>query len=311
MNITINILNWNQPKATIRCLESIIQNTCNDTANTYSVIVVDNDSEDSQLSILEEYLNRTFPFPIQLIKNQQNLGFSGGHNCGIRHALDYCNPDYIWLLNNDIILQPNALNSLIQASTRYSDKKVWASTIYELHPNLHFHCAGGFRYNTILSIPTPIPRPVDVSLTKDLYYELPEMNYPSGASMFVKAQVFKETGLLSEHYFLYYEELDLVHQIGGKKHIAWCPASILHHEGGLSTDSKNPNTGKGSDIAHYYGNLSALKYTWLYHKWYLPMVFLFRLGAKSVLFLWHRDLAGFRPLMKAYIDFFRWVSGRK
>ncbi|MCB0630655.1 MAG: glycosyltransferase family 2 protein [Saprospiraceae bacterium] len=311
MQIAVILINWNQSETTIRCIQSLLANQPEESEGQLFVVVVDNHSHDDELARIETYILQYETEPIiYLIKNDRNAGFAGGNNVGIRHALEHYRPDYIWLLNNDVIVQPNALTALIRAARKYPAFKIWGSTIYELQPHLHFHCAGGFRYNALLSIPTPITFPPPEKLPTGLYYPLPEMDYPAGVSMFVKADVFRTTGLMNETYFLFYEELDLVHQIGGKWHIGWCPDSILHHQSGKSTGSKDPNKGQGSHIAHYHGNLSALKYTWRYHPLYLPVVFIFRLFVKSILFLRHRDYRAFRPLYLAYADFLRWLFAK-
>lgn len=312
MEVVIVLVNWNQSKITIRCIESLFQNTQADPSFSFRILIVDNNSHKKSVRLLEQYLSgNPYGQAVQLIKNDRNAGFAGGNNVGIRFAQDHYAPDFIWLLNNDIIVQQGALNKLVAAASQYPQPKIWASTIYEVFPELHFHCAGGFRYNSLFSIPTPITLSSHENLPGGLHYPLPEMDYPAGASMFIKADTFQEHGLMDETYFLYYEELDFVHQIGGKSHLAWCPDSILYHQSGKSTGSKNPNRGEGSWIAHYYGNLSALKYTWRYYPAYFPLVFLFRFLSKSILFIRNRDYASFQPLRKAYIDFFRWLSEPK
>lgn len=304
MNLTVILVNWNQSETTLRCLQSLLEHTRDEGSFVYRAIVVDNASSPAEIAKLEKGIAPHSDW-VTLLKHATNAGFAGGNNIGIRHALRTQQPDYIWLLNNDIIVQEGALNALVAAARKYPKIKIWGSTIYELHPTLHFHCAGGFRYNALFSIPTPIRLEQGRAFPKGIYHPLPEMDYPAGASMFVKSEVFIETGLMNEMYFLYYEELDLVRQIGGRKHLAWCPDSVLHHESGKSTGSQNPNDGRGSWIAHYYGNLSALKYTWRYHRLYFPVVYCFRLLSKSVLFLLHRDFRAFAPLLKAYSNFFR------
>lgn len=307
MEVVVILVNWNQPKITLRCVASLFHQTRPDDRFSFRVIIVDNGSDPNLTELLERSLDNSLdPGRIQLIKNPENKGFAGGNNIGIKFALENFNPDFIWLLNNDIIVQDQALNKLVEAARKYPEPKIWGSTIYETYPELHFYCAGGFSYDALLSIPRPVVFPARQPLPTGLFHPLPKMDYPAGASMFAKAEIFRESGLMSEVYFLYYEELDLVRQIGGKAHIAWCPASVVHHQAGKSTGSSNPNKGRGSRIAHYYGNLSALKYTWLYHRSYFPVVFLFRLASKLFLFTIHGDFGGFPPLFNAYRDFFKW-----
>ncbi|PHN06453.1 glycosyltransferase family 2 protein [Flavilitoribacter nigricans] len=308
MKVAIILVNWNQSKITIRCVESLLQNTRDESTFSFQIIIVDNNSQSRSIHILEQYLeDGQVEHQVYLIKNSRNAGFAGGNNVGIRYALDHCQPDYIWLLNNDIIVQDQALNKLVAAARKYPIPLVWGSTIFEVFPELHFHCAGGFSYNPLFSIPRPISFSQDRRFPTGLFHPLPQMDYPAGASMFIRADTFREYGMMNEIYFLYYEELDFVYQIGGKSHLAWCPDSVLHHQSGKSTGSKNPNKGKGSWVGHYYGNLSALKFTWIHHPLYFPVVFFFRLFTKSFIFIKNRDFRSFQPLSQAYRDFFRWL----
>jgi len=104
--VSIIILNWNGLKDTIECLESLKKITY----PNYEVIVVDNDSKGNDADILEErYKNY-----IRVIRNKENLGFAGGNNVAIRQVLKEEKSDYILLLNNDTIVEPNFLEELIK-----------------------------------------------------------------------------------------------------------------------------------------------------------------------------------------------------
>ena len=235
-----------------------------------------------------------------LLEAAENKGLAAGLNIGIKHALKHHDPDYLWLLNNDSEVALDSLEALLHSVDKHPDRRIWGSTIYDLEDRNKLQCAGGFRYYPMLSIPVPLK---PVALPDAVYHPAPKMDYVSGISMFIPAGCFERFGSLDESYFLYYEELELVRQFGGKKYIAWCPASKIFHKGGGSTGGADPNRGKGSWAAHYYGNLSALKYTARYHPWYLPLVWIFRLIAKSILFFKYGDWRGFRPMLKAFWDF--------
>ena len=90
-NIACIILNWNGSQDTVDCLDALQH--C--TYSSFSVIVVDNGSTDDSVARI-----RTAHPGILLLESGQNLGFAGGNNIGIRHALVH-GADYVWLLNND------------------------------------------------------------------------------------------------------------------------------------------------------------------------------------------------------------------
>jgi len=154
-NVSIIVLNWNGWKDTIECLESIYQI---DYPN-FNVIVVDNNSNNDSINQIKKYCkgmvkveSKYFKYqsankPIKieeyseeslnkidtinenlssknlfLIKNNKNYGFAKGNNIGIHFALNYLNPDYILLLNNDTVVDKLFLNELVSAAE--NDKKI-------------------------------------------------------------------------------------------------------------------------------------------------------------------------------------------
>lgn len=102
-HVSIILLNWNSADDTIDCLNSL---QSLDYEN-YSIIVVDNASSDGSI----ESISAAYP-EIQILRNSLNAGFAGGNNVGIKFAIDK-GTDYIWLLNNDTMIDPGALTPLL------------------------------------------------------------------------------------------------------------------------------------------------------------------------------------------------------
>jgi GT2 family glycosyltransferase len=105
------VLNWNNYEDTVEVVAGL-------DAIGYenlTVIVVDNGSTDNSTNRLEN----EFP-EVEFIYNRENLGFPGGNNIGIREALDR-GFDYLWLLNNDIVIPDDFdLESLLLTVESYS-----------------------------------------------------------------------------------------------------------------------------------------------------------------------------------------------
>lgn len=57
-----------------------------------------------------------------IIKNEKNYGFAEGNNIGIRYALKALNPNYILLLNNDIVVEKGLLYEIVKVAE--SDYKI-------------------------------------------------------------------------------------------------------------------------------------------------------------------------------------------
>ncbi len=151
--VTIIVLNWNNWGDTIECLESLFQidYPC------YNVILVDNGSDDDSVSRVEQYAQGEldvesdfFPFQkdnkpldyvildkdqydradfeikfqgnLYIIKNDRNYGFAEGNNVGIDFAQKYLKPEYIEILNNDIVVRNNYLDEMVKVIS--SDDKI-------------------------------------------------------------------------------------------------------------------------------------------------------------------------------------------
>ncbi len=112
--VSINIVTWNGLRYLPELLESIDAQTFRD----FTVRVIDNGSDDGTV----EYLASQRP-DIMLVRNVKNHGFAAGHNQGIRYALDRWGEElddrYILVANQDIILAPDFLGSLVAQADQY------------------------------------------------------------------------------------------------------------------------------------------------------------------------------------------------
>jgi GT2 family glycosyltransferase len=299
MQVTAILVNWQNYRDTLACLQSL--QPC--FAQGLSVVVVENASPNESYRELAAWQKR-HSGAVHLLQADENRGFAAGNNLGIRFALAHLQADFLWLLNSDTEVLPGCLTALIEAARRRPQILIWGSSIYDHAPPHRLQCAGGFRYLPLLSLPLPI-RFSAAEMPQGLFHPLPQMDYVSGVSLFVRTEVFREKGLMDESYFLYYEELELTHKVGGKAKLGWCPDSKLYHKGGQSTGNADPNRGRGSALGHYHGNLSALRYSWRHHKWFFPWIMSFRFVAKSLLFARQGNGVAWRALLRAYRDFFQ------
>ena len=111
MKTSIIILSYNNLNLTQNCIESIRKYT---NKNNYELIVIDNNSDEETV----EYLRNQDD--LICIFNQENKGFAGGCNQGMKIA----SGDNVLLLNNDTLVTPNWLDNLLTAL--YSDDDIGA-----------------------------------------------------------------------------------------------------------------------------------------------------------------------------------------
>ncbi len=177
--VFIIILHYGEVKDTMECLSSLGGLAY----PNFEVVVVDNDPENR----LEE-LN--FKYPCIKLVNGENLGFAGGNNAGIKYALDR-KADYILLLNNDTVIEPDFLKILVGAGEKNEEIGILGPIIYKLGTK-EPHFAGG-KINWLYTKAEHRPGAED---------------YITGACLLIKRKVIERIGLMPEDYFLYFEDAE-------------------------------------------------------------------------------------------------------
>ena len=112
-SIALIILNWNLPKITIDTVDSILK--IKSAKFTYHIFLVDNGSTDNSLKEFNlKYGKNKY---VSLIKSGHNLGYAGGNNFGIKHALKK-KFNYLLIANNDILVKDDFLEKLYEISRK-------------------------------------------------------------------------------------------------------------------------------------------------------------------------------------------------
>jgi GT2 family glycosyltransferase len=191
--VYFSILNWNQKDITLECLESLAQI---DYPN-YEVVVVDNGSQDGEATTIQ----KQFPSVI-VLENERNLGFAEGNNVAIRYALEQA-ADYVLLLNNDTVVDPQMLKRLIEVAESDDQIAIVGPKIYYFGEPRTIWSAGG--------ILKPPGKPVMLGLDetdKGQHDTLRAVDWVTGCALLIKSSVVRRIGLIDARYFIYFEEND-------------------------------------------------------------------------------------------------------
>ena len=163
-----------------------------------------------------------------IIENGANLGFGAGNNPGIRYALEH-NAEYVWLLNNDVIIEPGSLSAMLDKFAENDDVGIVGSAVCDMEQPDKLLALGGGMIKP--------GRSFAVHCTETAH--LKQISYVTGSSMLIKAEVLNKIGLFDENFFMYWEDADLC--LRAKKagcSLCVAPKSrILHENGASSNDS--------------------------------------------------------------------------
>lgn len=193
-SVQLIILNWNGRDDTLACLESVKRI---DYPN-FKVIVADNGSSDGVVDIIR----RDFP-NVHIIENHANLGFAAGNNSAIAYALE-SGAEFIFLLNNDTVVDPAILPAFIKAAEQKPKGGVFGGKIYYYNNKEILWYAGGYWDAQTLSFGEYGAGELD----RGQFDELTETEWVIGCAMFIRAEVFRKVGLLEPDFFLNNEEID-------------------------------------------------------------------------------------------------------
>ncbi|TSB48478.1 glycosyltransferase family 2 protein [Alkalicoccobacillus porphyridii] len=221
-SVAIILLNWNSYKDTQACMKSLE----NLNYPSFHVYVVDNASTDDSFEQLShDIFNAVYSYNWTLHASENNGGFACGNNIAIKDA---CQKgfSFIWLLNNDTLVEPDSLETLVSPMNHDTSVGITGSKIYfEGSDVLWF--AGG-----IINKRTGANRHEGMmSVDRGQYDQEREVDYIVGCSLLIRTDIVKEVGPLEEGYFLYYEDSDWnlkVRERGWR--VLYVPASIIHHK---------------------------------------------------------------------------------
>ncbi len=268
--VFIVLLNWNGLNDTDACLESLAGL---DYPN-YKVIVVDNASTDGS----ERELRARHP-TLTLLQSGANLGFAGGNNVGLRYALEH-GAEYVWLLNNDTLVEPDALTQLVTKMQREPELGLCGSTLLYESQRDSVQALGGARYNRWLGTVQHVgqherwPQDVDEGEIEG------QLDYLIGASTFVSRLFLETVGLLQDDYFLYFEELDWATRARGqpghqsKFRLGYAAKSIVYHKEGSSIGGTDRAKAGKSYTADLYALKNRVRFTRRFYPYALPTVYL-------------------------------------
>ncbi|HPA07588.1 MAG TPA: glycosyltransferase family 2 protein [Methanoregulaceae archaeon] len=310
--VAIVILNWNGWQDTIECLESVFQmkypnyavilvdngskdNSLQkiraycagdiwvessffeyDSINKPINIIESSKEESEGRKIGKDGIEKShLDKKIVLIKNEQNFGFAEGNNIGINYALKTLNPDFILLLNNDTVVDPNFLSILVESIQ--NDERIAL-----IQPKI-------MNYSTKKIDNTGIMCDIFGATKARGEYEedighfdqlkTTGFFYASGACVLISKAFIQEKNcreFFDKHLFAYHDDVDLAWEarlLGFR--VVFCSRSICYHKGSKTAGFFNPN--KYFLVVKNRNRVLIKNYTLKNLLWILPLTILFEI----------------------------------
>lgn len=224
--VSVVTVNYNQSKVTGEFLSSFGKISYPNT----EIFVVDNASESRDHA---ETIKDKYPY-VHFIKNQRNLGFAGGNNT----ALPFCKGKYVLFINNDTEVEKGFLEPLVEVLEADTQIAMVSPKIHYFHnPNI-FQFAGFTRINPITIRNFAIGFGKEDKGQYDITCETGSI---FGAAMLVSMAAIRKVGMMTEKFFLYYEEHDWAEHMKKAGYIIFYQGkSLVLHKESMSTVKESP-----------------------------------------------------------------------
>lgn len=248
--VTTIIVNYNTPKETELAIRSAVKATAN--GFRHQVLVVDNGSK-IPLKLAKDLQKA----PVELIRSEANLGFTGGNNLGMSHAVKHYQADYFFLLNSDAEVDRQGVQALYDALHNDPKAGIAVSKIY-FTAGLEFHrksykksergkvlwfAGGSIDWQNLVAF----HRGVD-EVDRGQFDQQTTCDFATGCALMIKRVVTEHVGILDKRFFGYYEDMDYSLRVkkNGYK-LLFVPQSIVWH-----MNSGSVAGGVGSKFQQYY-----------------------------------------------------------
>jgi GT2 family glycosyltransferase len=220
--LVVVIVNWCKPGDTIECIHSL--NTAGIPIN--QVLVVDNGSTDGSL----DQLKHAYP-NLPTVRLDDNHGFAGGYNYGIKLAIKN-GSERILILNNDTVVDEIAVQVLLASKWDISVPIIY---FYEAREVIW---SAGARWR---KFPPMVIMNGYMKTDDELYYHASELEYATGCALMVRREVFEKVGFFDEQFKNYFEDYDFIYRarnVGYK--VGFVPEARVWHKVSRTLGRESP-----------------------------------------------------------------------
>lgn len=225
--VGIIILNTNRKDDTLACLSSLQRNRYQNTI----IWVLDNSSTDGSVEAIR------YQFPqVQIIQLTENKGYAGNNNVGINAALQ-AGAEWIFVLNEDTILDSNTITNLVKFGASNSQAGILGPLVYHFDEPDIIQSAGGK-----ITKGWQATHLGQNEKDQGQYSEPVQVDWISGCAIMVRSNVIEQIGGIDERYFYYWEETEwCLRARNSGWHVWMIPDAKVWHKGVQRNYQPSPN----------------------------------------------------------------------
>lgn len=234
--LSIIIVTWNSEEDIAECLNSIYNQQWTDLE--VETIVVDNNSVDNTVKVVQRFIDLGFRNKICLITNNENFGFTKASNQGIKAS----SGDTVMLLNPDTEIIGSALLDLYERLHKDSDIAAVAPQLLTPTGRVQYSCRTLPGYSDlfyeILRLSVVFPNSKVFGKWKMKYFDHQSEQFveqPMAAALMLRRDVLEKVAYLDERFFMFFNDVDLCRKIVNAGYrILFYPKAKIYHKIGTS-----------------------------------------------------------------------------
>lgn len=221
-SLSIIFPNLNGNKKDLVQLFQSIQNS-NYPKEMIEVILVDNGSKNELLNGIKNITSMTRIKKMTIIKNKTNLGFAKAVNQGVNKSVG----EYLFITNNDIVLEKNCLNNLIRFLLKQPNVGIVGGKTYRKYTHTIIHPAPHYNFYTGLFHDAKDPQKTQ------------QADWIPGSGFCCSKNLFEKLGGFDEEFFFTYEDFDFCLRAKRKGYqVIYYPKAVLWHRDGATINKK-------------------------------------------------------------------------
>lgn len=230
--VVVLLLNYNQNEYTIKCIDSLLES---ENAN-FKILLIDNGSTPENAVDLEKKL----PVDERLLYHRiiDNIGYGKGSNFGLKKGLEL-DPKYYLIMNNDTIIDKNAIAEMVKTSQDFGDKALVTGKVYH-YDNPSILQFVGFKCINQRSLSF---KRMGLDEKDDGQYDkVVESDMIDDIFVLHSVNIYKEIGGYSPYFWINGVNIDRALRAMDKGFkLVYTPKAILWHKGSVTLGGRNKN----------------------------------------------------------------------
>lgn len=230
--VSVITLNYNQNNYTIKCVKSILKSK----SIELKITLIDNGSTDENYENLLKRLPKDSRLKLYRLIN--NRGYVGGINFGLNESKKI-NASYVLILNNDTLLDKNAIDSLIDTCNMYNQKAIVTGKVYHYETPKKLQDVGySYRNKSSLQFNRIGLNEVD----EGQFEQICERDMLDDVFWLFSMKLYDEIGGYSPYFWFNAEQADFALRAKNKGYkLIYTPKAMLWHKGSVSIGGRDRN----------------------------------------------------------------------